>query len=82
MMKIFKFQLTYMHIELQLKTKETLGYYNMISTYLSNGESSKLYKKIVDEKKMALAAQAANAAMEDYGMYFIFCLPMGENNYG
>ena len=27
---------------------------NMISTYLSDGESSKLYKKIVDEKKMAL----------------------------
>ena len=53
---------------------------NMISTYLSDGESSKLYKKIVDEKKMALAAQAANAAMEDYGMYFIFCFPMGENN--
>ena len=53
---------------------------NMISTYLSDGESSKLYKKIVDEKKMALTAQAANAAMEDYGMYFIFCFPMGENN--
>ncbi len=53
---------------------------NMISTYLSDGQSSKLYKKIVDEKKMALAAQASNLGMEDYGMYFIFCLPMGENN--
>ena len=49
---------------------------NMISTYLSDGESSKLYKKIVDEKKMALTAQAANAAMEDYGMYFIVCLAL------
>ena len=53
---------------------------NMISTYLSDGQSSKLYKKIVDEKKMALAAQASNLGMEDYGMYFIFCFPMGENN--
>jgi zinc protease len=27
---------------------------DMISTYLSDGPSSKLYKKLVDEKKMAL----------------------------
>ena len=28
---------------------------DMISTYLSDGQSSKLYKKIVDDKKLALA---------------------------
>ena len=54
---------------------------NMISTYLSDGESSKLYKKIVDEKKMALAVQAINLSQEDYGIYIVFSLPMGEKTF-
>ena len=51
---------------------------DMISTYLSNGPSSKLYKRLVDEKKMALESGAINIAQEDYGMYVIFGLPQGE----
>jgi predicted Zn-dependent peptidase len=51
---------------------------DMISTYLSNGNSSKLYKKLVDDKKMALAVQAVNLSQEDYGIYALFALPLGE----
>ena len=48
---------------------------DMISTYLSDGNSSKLYKKMVDEQKMALQVGAFNISQEDYGMYLIFGLP-------
>ena len=51
---------------------------DMISTYLSDGPSSKLYKRLVDEKKMALQSGAINIAQEDYGMYVIFGLPQGD----
>ena len=51
----------------------------LISTYLSDGKSSKLYKKIVDDKKMALQVGAVDFAQEDYGMYILYGLPMGEN---
>lgn len=51
---------------------------DMISTYLSSGNSSKLYKKLVDDKKMALAVQAVNLSQEDYGIYALFALPLGE----
>ena len=52
---------------------------DMISSYLSDGKSSKLYKKIVDDKKMALQIGAFNYSQEDYGMYLIYGLPMGQN---
>ena len=52
---------------------------DMISTYLSGGKSSVLYKKMVDEKKMALAVQAINLSQEDYGSYILFGLPQGDN---
>ncbi|MCQ0111622.1 M16 family metallopeptidase [Zhouia amylolytica] len=51
---------------------------NMISTYLSDGKSSKLYKKMVDENKSALQVFAFNRAQEDYSMYNIFALPLGD----
>lgn len=51
---------------------------DMISTYLSDGPSSKLYKRLVDEKKMALQTGAINIAQEDYGMYVVFGLPQGD----
>ncbi len=51
---------------------------DMISTYLSDGNSSKLYKKLVDNKKMSLAVQALNLSQEDYGIYAIYALPLGE----
>ncbi len=51
---------------------------DMISTYLSGGKSSILYKKMVDEQKQALAVQAVNLSQEDYGMYALFALPLGD----
>ncbi|MFT7441838.1 MAG: zinc protease, partial [Maribacter sp.] len=51
---------------------------DMISSYLSAGKSSVLYKKLVDEKKMALQAGAINASQEDYGTYILFGLPQGD----
>jgi len=51
---------------------------DMISTYLSDGKSSKLYKKIVDDQKQALQVGAFNIGQEDYGMYLVFALPVGE----
>jgi predicted Zn-dependent peptidase len=50
----------------------------MISSYLSGGKSSVLYKKMVDEQKQALAVQAVNISQEDYGVYALFGLPLGE----
>ena len=49
---------------------------DMISSILSDGKSSRLYKKIVDQKKMALEIGAFNYSQEDYGVYFIYGLPM------
>ncbi len=51
---------------------------DMISTYLSGGKSSVLYKKMVDTKKQALAVQAVNISQQDYGVYALFSLPLGE----
>lgn len=51
---------------------------DMISAYLSDGKSSKLYKKLVDDQKQALQVGAYNIAQEDYGMYLVFTLPVGE----
>jgi zinc protease len=50
---------------------------DLISSYLSDGKSSKLYKKVVDEKKMALQVGAVGFSQEDYGMYILYGLPMG-----
>ena len=51
---------------------------DLISSYLSDGKSSKLYKKIVDDKKMALQIGAVGFSQEDYGMYILYGLPMGK----
>jgi predicted Zn-dependent peptidase len=51
---------------------------NMVSSYLSSGKSSVLYKKLVDEQKQALAVQAVNISQEDYGLYALFALPLGD----
>ena len=51
---------------------------NMISAYLSDGKTSKLYKKIVDEQKQALQVAAVNITSRDYGAYALFALPLGE----
>ena len=49
----------------------------MLSTYLSNGKSSVVYKKLVDQDKKALAVQAFNLGMEDGGVFAFFTIPMG-----
>ncbi|MFD2543208.1 M16 family metallopeptidase [Lacinutrix gracilariae] len=51
---------------------------DMLSSYLSDGKSSKLYKKLVDDKKMALQVGAFNNSQEDYGTYILFGLPLGD----
>jgi predicted Zn-dependent peptidase len=51
---------------------------NMVSSYLSDGKSSKLYKKIVDEQKQALQVAAVNIGQRDYGVYALFALPLGD----
>lgn len=48
---------------------------DMISTILSGGKSSRMYKKIVDDKKMALEIGAFSYSQEDYGTYIIYGLP-------
>lgn len=53
---------------------------DMISTYLSGGKSSKLYKKMVDENKQALEVGAFNIGYMDYGMYVIYSLPVGDTS--
>jgi predicted Zn-dependent peptidase len=49
----------------------------MLSTYLSGGKSSVLYKKLVDEDKKALQVGAFNQSLVDYGIFAFFALPMG-----
>jgi zinc protease len=51
---------------------------DLISSYLSDGKSSKLYKKVVDDKKIALQIGAVGFSQEDYGMYIIYGLPMSD----
>ena len=49
----------------------------MISSLLSGSGSSRLSTKMVDDKKEAVAVQAINLSLEDYGMYLTFALPNG-----
>jgi len=51
---------------------------DMVSSYLSSGKSSVLYKKLVDTKKMTLQVGAINQSQEDYGTYILYGLPQGE----
>ncbi len=51
---------------------------DLLSTYLSDGKSSVLYKKMVDQKKKALAVGAFNLSQEDYGTYIIFAIPLNK----
>ena len=51
---------------------------DMISTYLSDGKSSVLYKKLVDDQKQALQTQVINLGQVDYNIFAILALPLGE----
>ena len=52
---------------------------DMISTILSDGKSSRLYKKLVDDEKKAMQIAAFNYSLEEYGAYIVLALPVGEN---
>lgn len=51
---------------------------DMISMILSDGKSSRLYKRLVDVEKKALELGSFNFSQEDYGTYFTYALPIGE----
>ena len=45
-----------------------------------SGKSSKLYKRLVEDKKIALQATALNLSQEDYSTYVMISLPLGDND--
>ena len=47
----------------------------MASSVLSQGNSSRMYKKMVDEKKNSLQVGSFNYSLEDYGAYITYALP-------
>ena len=49
---------------------------DMISSLLSGGKSSRLYKRAVDKEKIALEIASFNMAQEDYSAYLILGIPM------
>lgn len=53
---------------------------DMISEVLSGGKSSRLYKRMVDDDKIALQVLAFARSQEDYGTYTIGALPLGDNS--
>ncbi|MBZ4190986.1 M16 family metallopeptidase [Niabella beijingensis] len=59
-----------------LKSKEAKTF-SLISSILSGGGSSRLRKKMVDEKKEALEIEAFNLSLENGGGYIVFALPNG-----
>jgi zinc protease len=48
---------------------------DMLSTLLSDGQSSRMYKKLVDEEQTALTVQAIPLALEDPGLKIVFGIP-------
>ena len=50
----------------------------MASSVLSTGNSSRMYKKMVDDKKNSLQVGSFNYALEDYGAYIMYALPNNE----
>jgi len=53
---------------------------NVISTVLSDGKSSRLYKKLVDDKKKALAAFSFSRPLKDYSVYIMGAIPVGDTS--
>jgi zinc protease len=57
-----------------MTSKESVAL-ELASSVLSQGSSSRMYKKMVDDKKNALQVGSFNYALEDYGAYIIYALP-------
>jgi predicted Zn-dependent peptidase len=51
---------------------------DMISSILTDGKSSRMYKRLVDEEKIALQVLALNRTLEDYGTYVMGGLALGD----
>ncbi len=49
----------------------------LVSAVLSQGASSRIYKKMVDEKKNALQVGTFSSSLEDYGAYIGYAIPNG-----
>lgn len=49
---------------------------DMIASVLSDGKSSRLYKRLVDKEKLALETASFNMSEEDYSSYIIYAIPM------
>jgi predicted Zn-dependent peptidase len=47
----------------------------MASAVLSNGKSSRMYRKMVDDNQHSLQVGSFNYALEDYGAYIMYALP-------
>ncbi len=60
-----------------LTSKESLAL-QLASDVLSTGSSSRMFKKMVDEKKNSLQVGSFNYALEDYGAYIVYALPNGD----
>ncbi|MEO6583480.1 MAG: pitrilysin family protein [Ferruginibacter sp.] len=60
-----------------ITSKESIAL-QLASDVLSQGASSRMYKKMVDEKKNSLQVGSLNYALEDYGVYLTFALPSGD----
>lgn len=62
------------------QTDEDAITFDFISQILTGGKSSRLYKEMIDEKKEALQVFAFNLAQEDYGIYIMGVLPLGNTS--
>lgn len=51
--------------------------FDFISNILTDGKSSRMYKKMVEDNKEALQVLAFNEAQEDYGVYIMGAIPLG-----
>ncbi|MEO7045247.1 MAG: pitrilysin family protein [Ferruginibacter sp.] len=47
----------------------------MVSAVLSQGNSSRMFKKMVDDKKNSLQVGSFSYSLEDYGAYIMYALP-------
>jgi zinc protease len=61
----------------RIPAQGTEDYYalNMLSTLLSSGQSSRMYKSLVDEQQKALQVAGIPFSSEDPGLYIVFGLP-------
>lgn len=60
------------------KTSKESKALEMASAVLSQGNSSRMFKKMVDDKKNSLQVGSFNYSLEDYGAYLIYALPNNE----